>query len=320
MMLQADTTITTLAPAADEACGDSNGGTAHDSVPRSADMTGGGAEGDMPSALPSPPGADTAGLTMPAYRHESFFNVDTLTHTRAGDGDYGVAGDPVPATMRTDDAVTILLLLCFAIAVTAISKSLRFIERQAKNFFYVPRGETTTATETGSEIGFQLFLMLQTCLLLALLQYSYTQQYATIPFMPAGRYRLMGIFFAVFTAYFAAKILIYAAVNTVFFGRRKSRMWLKSLLFITSVESVLVFPVALLKVYFDMPSQGVAYSIAFILIITKTLTFYKCFTIFFRGANGFLQIILYFCTLEIVPLSILWGSLALIVKYLEINF
>ncbi len=46
----------------------------------------------------------------------------------------------------------------------------------------------------------------------------------------------------------------------------------------------------------------------------------KAYIIFFRRNGVFLQIFLYFCALEVVPLFALWGGLVLISHYLKINF
>ena len=56
------------------------------------------------------------------------------------------------------------------------------------------------------------------------------------------------------------------------------------------------------------------------ILFVKLLTIYKCFIIFFRPNVVSLQIILYFCTLEIVPLLALWGVLVMTANNLKINF
>jgi hypothetical protein len=66
--------------------------------------------------------------------------------------------------------------------------------------------------------------------------------------------------------------------------------------------------------------QNVVYIFIFILILTKILTIYKCWTIFFRQMSGFLQIILYLCALEIIPLLSIVGGLTLITDQLKVNF
>lgn len=265
-------------------------------------------------------GRSVSGVSLPEYYRESFFAADTLLHPEADGGRYGVAGDPVPYTVRADNIITLMLLASFVLAMAAFAKSQRFILRQAKSFFYVPHRDTPAVTETSGEVRFQFFLVLQACLLFSILQFFYTQHYIGNTFILKSQYQLIAIYFGMYAGYFAVKGLVYTIVNAVFFGARKSIAWLKVLLFITSVEGVLIFPVVLLQVYFDMPMQSVIYYVLFVLLAVKILTFYKCYIIFFRRTNGFLQIILYLCALEMTPLAAFWGTLVITGNYLKINF
>lgn len=278
---------------------------------------------DRPDTLHLP-GSDVGksimDVTLPKYYKESFFSKDTLLHPELNGGRYGVPGDPVPYTVRADNIITILLIACFILAVVAFGKSQRFILRQTKGFFYVPRRDDTNVTETYNEVRFQFFLVLQTCLLFSLLQYFYTKNYISETFILSSQYQLIVIYFAMYASYFLVKGLLYTFVNAVFFGSRKNMQWMKTLLFITSMEGIMLFPVVLLLVYFDLSMQSVVSYVIIVLILVKMLTFYKCYIIFFRRIDAFLQIILYFCALEMIPLVAFWGALVITGDYLKVNF
>ena len=92
------------------------------------------------------------------------------------------------------------------------------------------------------------------------------------------------------------------------------------MLLLSAIEGALLFPAILFQSYFDAPSQNVITYAVFVLVLVKIFTFYKCFVIFFRKNGLFLQIILYFCTLEIIPLLALWGGLGIITNALTINY
>ena len=112
----------------------------------------------------------------------------------------------------------------------------------------------------------------------------------------------------------------YAMVNLVFFGSKNNKQWIKTWLFIVSVEGVLFFPAVLLGGYFEMDVNWMAFYVILSCIIVKLLTIYKVYMIFFRRNVVKLQIFLYFCTLEIVPLLTFWGALVLTANSLKINF
>ena len=76
----------------------------------------------------------------------------------------------------------------------------------------------------------------------------------------------------------------------------------------------------MLQVYFSLSIKTVSIYAIFVIILFKLLTFYKTHIIFFRRKGAFLQNILYFCALEIVPLLSLYGALVLTNSYLKINY
>lgn len=257
---------------------------------------------------------------LPQYYREGYFSKDTLFHPELPGGRYGVAGDPVPYSVHSDNVITSLLLVCFVMAVISLATARNFIIRQARNFFYIQHEGTTEVTETASELRFQTFLCFLTCILMALLYYFYTLHYFGDTFVLDTQYHLIAVYLAMVIAYFLVKVLLYSIVNTVFFDSKKNRQWIKSLLFIISLEGVLLFPAVILWAYFNVTLKNVLIYFIIVLIIVKILTFYKCFLIFFRRNVVKFQIILYFCTLEIIPLIAFWGALEITANSLKINF
>ena len=266
-------------------------------------------------------GKSVKDVSLPQYYRETFFSKDSLLHPEISGGRYGVAGDPVPYTISGDNTITSLLLICFIFAMISFARTHDFIFRQAKDFFAAPRGGLTTeVTETTSEFRFQFFLGAQTCLLAAIITFFYVQDRVADTFALRSQYMLIWIFFGCFLGYFLLKSLLYAVVNWAFFDKKHNRTWQKSLLFIVCVEGVVFFPLVLLQAYFNMSMQSAIIYALIVIVLTKLLVFYRSYIIFFRQNNVFLQNILYFCALEIVPLFSLGGLLVTIVDFLKINF
>ena len=276
----------------------------------------------MPDTLHLPghkPGKTIRDVSLPQYYRESFFSKDSLFHPELRGGRLGVAGDPVPYTVANDDFITSLLVLCFLLASVAFSKSRHFILRQAKTFFRVPRLGTTEVTETSNELRFQLFLVLQTCLLVGIGYFLYSRASISDTFV-IEQYWVISIYAGGVASYFLLKALLYSIVNWVFFDGKKNVQWQKSYLFLVSCEGVLLFPAIMLMAYFGFSLQAAVLYTTIVVGIAKMLSFYKSYLIFFRRKGTFLQNILYFCALEVVPFSALVGGLVLISHYLKINF
>ncbi len=256
-------------------------------------------------------------LPEPLYVKKHSFLADSLTYTGRGYDRMGVAGDPVPYTIRGDNFFTSVFLLCFVALIISLSNTKQFVVRWLKSFYY-PAHVAKNLNMTSGEMRFQLFLVLLASLLYAIAVYMYARDFIADTYL-VGDYTLVGIIFASFTGYFLFKNILYVFVNSVFFTRARQYEWLQTILFLTAMEGVLLFPIVLVQVYFDLSFEKAVYYYCFVLILVKILTFYKCWSIFFRQTNAFLQNFLYFCTLEIVPILFLGGGLSMIIDILKIT-
>ena len=262
---------------------------------------------------------DLKQVNLPQYYRENFFSADTLYHPELEGGRIGVAGDPIPYAIHNDNIITGLLIGSFLIIMFALSRISNFMIHQAKNFFYIPKVEQNF-TETGTEIRFQMVFLLITCLYYALLFYFYATRRLADTFILSSEYGLLAIFAFTILGYFVMKAVLYTVVNNIFFDRKKNLHFLGNLLFIVSLEGVLLFPLVLLLAYFQFSMQNAINYCIFILATAKILTFYKTYIIFFKQNRHFLQIILYLCALEMIPLVMLWGGLLGITYILKVNY
>ena len=259
-----------------------------------------------------------ADVQLPSFSYETFFSKDTLFQTEVPASSYGVEGVDIPETIQGDNVILSLLLCCFVLVVTAFSKVRGFAIRQAKNFFYPPREGVTEDTQTASEVRFQLLLVFLDSLMLALLCYFYFLQYPDNTYILTSPYLLIVIFLGYILAYFFLKLILYRIVNRIFFGGKRNGHWIASFMFLVILENFLFFPIILLIASVGLSMENVETYFASVLNFVKLLTIYKCYFIFFRENVVRLQIILYFCALEMIPLLSLWGVLDMTVKSLII--
>ena len=122
----------------------------------------------------------------------------------------------------------------------------------------------------------------------------------------------MGIYIGVLISYLIIKWFIYSFINWVFFEKEKNKLWIEAVFNIIAALGFILFITALYIVFLDSEFHFSAKIILIIIFISKILLFYKCFRYFFRGFHGVLHLILYFCTLEIIPDLFLWKGIELI--------
>ena len=245
--------------------------------------------------------------------------TDTLLPTNTRHTEiYGVAGTPVPYTLRQDNGITIALLTSFFIFLVALALSKGFMTRQLKALFYKPH-DGADISETSSELHFLLFLVAVDCLLLAIGSYVALAHIPDMEFV-LENHLYVALLFGMFVAYFSVKWILSSMVNLTFFGGKKNLQYTQAVLFLTALEGITLFPVAVLLVYFDFGIEKVLYYTVFVLILNKILTFYQSWAIFFKGKGRYLQTFLYFCALEITPLLAFCGLGVMLFEEIKVNY
>lgn len=273
---------------------------------------------------------DTLGLPGQRYdRPAPLVVADSLEHPSA----YGfkmtaesqpaahasVMADPVPYAPGRDSLVGSLLIGSFLMVLLTTAVSRKFMGRMTRNLFFVDNQRTTSVPDTTGELTAQGVMVGVTSVLLAITYFCFSLLYQGNRFM-LHPHLLLGIYWLVMVAYFLLKILLYQWVGWVFFDVKKIEQWNKSQLFITAIEGMVLLSILLLHVFGPLNAPTMLLAVLIVVFLVKILTFYKCYLIFFQRLGAFLQIFLYFCALEMIPLVGLVGLLETFNEYLEINF
>ena len=133
-------------------------------------------------------------------------------------------------------------------------------------------------------------------------------------------YLLIGIYTGIWILYFILKTILSGFVNWIFFDKKKIKVWKKSGFFLFSVESLLIFPVIIITIYLNLPPHIPLWITLIIGLLVKILHLYKTFLIFFPKIYGTLHLIVYFCTLEIMPLLAVFKILIRVTDELIVKF
>lgn len=259
-------------------------------------------------------------MQTPFYNQSAFYNDTTTFHTSRYHTEHGVEGELIPYSVSNDNFITSLLLICFVVFIVSIAHSHRFLKRQAKNFLFASFNEPFLSSETTSEVHFQAFLSVLAVLLSVTVGFQYTMVMVPDAYWIENELELLSMAFAILMAYHLFRIFLYTVVNRVFFTKRQNIVFLRSLLFIYAAQSILLFPAVLIVIYFNIPLSKSVYFFAILFISSKILSFYKTWSIFFQQNKLFLQIILYLCALEIVPLICLAGVYVALINNLKLIF
>lgn len=221
----------------------------------------------------------------------------------------GIAGDPVPYLFRNDSLVTSILLVSFLLMVWVVTRSRHFLKEQVKDFFHERQRDKLFDERARSELRGQIYLVFQTCFILGMLFFDFTQERQTEVFNQVSPYLILGVSVGIFVVYYMVKTGIYAFVNNIFFDRKQCERWNEAYMLSVLALGLALLPLALVVVYFDLGFEEMSVVFLAILGLDKVLLLYKCSRIFFKEPWTVVHLFLYFCTLEIAPLFILFRAL-----------
>jgi hypothetical protein len=270
-----------------------------------------------------PKSDDTIQVTvnkMPEYNRQSFFAKDTLIYKENQSGRFGIAGDPVPYSVRTDNVLTPLLIFGILMLMYSVRRSSRLFAFQLRNFFHTVRTDSSIQRETAAEKRYLLYMDVYTAVILGLMFFFYSKAYIAETYVTYSEYSLMAIFVGIAMAYFVFEYLLQKLVNNIFFSQHANELWSTSKFLVTAIAGVLLTPMLLLMAYFGLSIENSLIYTLSIVVFVKILLIYKSFIIFFQKTGDFLQNFLYFCALEIVPPLLIWGILVYVANFLKVNY
>ena len=228
----------------------------------------------------------------------------------------GMPGEPLPYLLRTDGMITIILFLCFILVSSVFSRGSKHLLQGLKNFTQNRERSNLFDEVTAADARHTFFLVLHTCTMMGICVYHYLSHTTPILFQKFSRPLLFTELVAGILLFIFIKWILYNAVNWVFFQKARNIIWMASFFNLLIWFGILLLPIVLLTVYFDISSETSFILVAILLILAKMALFWKCFSNFFEKIYGVFHLILYFCALEILPDLILWKGMEQITNIL----
>lgn len=228
----------------------------------------------------------------------------------------GTLGIPVRYQMRADDVVTTTLLFSFILVIWVIAGSWHFLRRSIKNFFYHRTRHNLFTDRINTVLRGHFFLVAQSCFMHGILFLVFVRKVYPEALEQLSPYTILGGATLIIGLFYLFKLALYIAINNTFFTSDRRQLWIDNVFISILTIGVLLLPLSLLLVFFDLPFEQGVFIYILLIAIVKSLLIYKCYHIFFHGVLGGVQLILYFCALEITPIVFLWGSLMALLRQL----
>ena len=243
----------------------------------------------------------------------------TAAHTTQ-EVESGFEGTPIPYSPRTDDVISLTLLVCFFLSSIALARGKRFLSQQVKDFVLHRERTSIFDSSTAADMRYLLVLILQTCVLAGITFFNYFHDTCPALMTHVSPLLFLGIYVGFCLAYFLLKWLLYMFLGWTFFDENRTNLWLESYSTLIYYAGFALFPFVLFLVYFDLSLTNLIVIGSIILILAKILMFYKWIKLFFHQFSGLLLLIVYFCALEIVPCLLLYQGMIQMNNILLIKF
>ena len=216
-----------------------------------------------------------------------------------------IQGIPTVQPLYADDWFVGILLVCFFIVAAVLSDQDNFLGNLVKEFF-LPRKSTDDGIKTSNKFYMRLGLYGVTFMSMAL----FFTVFLVREGMPYA-YRELLLFFVAFMAIYILKQGIYRAVNWVFFDRGHIMLWRYYYSNWIILSGISIYLVAAGAVLFDLCSEVIAFLLVLHVSLTEMCLFFKAFQIFSSKKYGGLQLFVYLCTLELIPLLLVGKGLVI---------
>lgn len=237
------------------------------------------------------------------FYEDHFQSKDHTHYYRLDYEPTGYKGTPNGYQLYNDNGIAGFLLLLFLGIAYIFYNGRKHILDQIKGIFHV---QDTGSLSTINDVRYGLFLRFSTSTLLGLLVFIYFKEMdPSMPLQYLCRYEMLGAYISIFILYFVAKRLSYYFLGWIFFDKQIRKSWNECYSASNNLLGFVLFPLVLLIIYTNFSLHFLFWGCIIMVMLSEILMFYKGLNLFMKNIYGFLYIILYLCTLEIIPLFIL---------------
>jgi len=212
----------------------------------------------------------------------------------------------LPYLPKEDNWIGLTLIFCLLISAFFIKTTHATILRQIFSFATKKERGSLFDRQNEPSIYAYLWYQLQAIITVSISVYLILFRYLDTDYLITQRYAIMGTIIGCCFSFLIIKRMIYVLYGWTLIGMDGCRKWLASYRLIISVTGLLFLAFDFFAIYMTFSSKIVLISCVLMWIIVKLLTLYAWLKLFSLHFYGVLLIILYFCTIEMLPYYILY--------------
>lgn len=216
--------------------------------------------------------------------------------------DHGIAVVERSYSVANDDFIAGGLFFMLLMMALILHRSRLSIFHNIKEFFTSKRTYSEEKSNESTKEPYNIFMLISISVMsLCLVCFNglaITDSFEKSLGIP---YWLFAAGYALCMAFIYLKAWVYAIVNWTFFDQESSNKWMHGYLFVTSLTAFIILPLSMLTIFFERSMEIVTSCFAIVYVLYELLLFFKLFVNFESKKYGYLLIILYFCSVELMP-------------------
>lgn len=235
--------------------------------------------------------------------------INTSEFFAVGKGlpDRSVAMESIPYSAATDDFVSYVFVAMFIALSLILYNSKEMIAFRFRNFFTTKRVYSIENVNDNQREVFRILVATTVgAFSLGVILYHCLSLHITFPSYLEKPHWVLGISGGLFLLLLYVRALVYTLVNWVFFDNESQHRWNVGYFLLVSLTSYAFYVLAVAAVYLHLHVVTVTICLCFVVLLYEMLHIYKLFANFKFKSYGVLLIFLYFCTVEMLPMMLLW--------------
>lgn len=220
-----------------------------------------------------------------------------------------VQGIPVLQPLYTDDLMVGGLIVCALILAAVMSDRKYFLSRLLKGFF-LPRENAVESVRTTNVIYMRLGMHIVTFVSAGLLLTAYAS--GTSLGIAYNNFLWLFASIAVLSFHLLRRLL-FIMTDRIFLDSATSSAWENNYTNWAVLSGIPLYLSAVITIFFNLAPSNILRLLGICIILLELCLLYKAFHIFSSKKHGILQLFVYLCTLELIPLLVAGKALVLFV-------
>ncbi len=231
-----------------------------------------------------------------------------------------MTSNAIPYNFLSDNAMMLLFVLnIIGMAYVFMMNGSNILER-AKSMFYHGKQSNPYTDRTHITKICNLLLYLQLFFYCSIIAFG-DMQYSTPYYVGKTPYIVLAAFYLLAAIALLAKRVLYDLCNATLFSEEVAREWRQSYFFTIKLSGFILFPLVVCIIFIkDFSKTYYTIYLIFALLIYTAVVISSAIKIIFKKKCFYLDIFLYLCALELLPIAILWRTIHVINAFLIIKF